>query len=157
MKCLNQRLPLKLNCFCRDRLNGMMKFSRAISWVKWLSGEKSDVSKTISVLVLRALVWLRTRTEMVFETLVFLPLNHLIRPIARENFILLSRRESSKSQTEWYSALKKAVSVVEGQEGGRLQGNCISLCGIKVGSRFPLNVSSRYDMKRHNEIFNCSQ
>jgi hypothetical protein len=27
-----------------------MKFSRAISWVKWLSGEKTNVSKTISVL-----------------------------------------------------------------------------------------------------------
>jgi hypothetical protein len=30
----------------------MMKFSRAISRVKWLSGEKTNVSKTISVLVL---------------------------------------------------------------------------------------------------------
>jgi hypothetical protein len=29
----------------------MMKFSRAISRVKWLSGEKTSVSKTISVLV----------------------------------------------------------------------------------------------------------
>jgi hypothetical protein len=28
----------------------MMKFSRAISRVKWLSGEKTNVSKTISVL-----------------------------------------------------------------------------------------------------------
>jgi len=34
----------------------MMKFSWAISWVKWLSGEKTNVSKTISVLVLRVLV-----------------------------------------------------------------------------------------------------
>jgi len=31
----------------------MIKFSRAISLIKWLSGEKTDVSKTISVLVLR--------------------------------------------------------------------------------------------------------
>jgi hypothetical protein len=30
----------------------LMKFSRAISWVKWLSGEKNNVLKTISVLVL---------------------------------------------------------------------------------------------------------
>jgi hypothetical protein len=36
----------------------MMKLSRAISRVKWLSGEKTNVSKTISVLVLRVLVWL---------------------------------------------------------------------------------------------------
>jgi hypothetical protein len=51
-----------------------MKFSWAISWVKWLSGEKTNISKTISVLVLRG--------EMVFETLVFSPLNHLTQLIA---------------------------------------------------------------------------
>jgi hypothetical protein len=33
---------------------------------------------------------------MVFETLVFSPLNHLTRLIARENFIIFSRRESNK-------------------------------------------------------------
>jgi hypothetical protein len=49
----------------------MMKFSRAISRVKWLSGEK---------------------------TVVFSPLSHLTRLTARENFIILSRRESNKSQ-----------------------------------------------------------
>jgi hypothetical protein len=36
----------------------MMKFSRAISRVKWLRGEKTNVSKTISVLIFRVLVWL---------------------------------------------------------------------------------------------------
>jgi hypothetical protein len=36
----------------------MMKFSRAIRRVKWLSGEQTNISKTISVLVLRLLVWL---------------------------------------------------------------------------------------------------
>jgi hypothetical protein len=41
---------------------------------------------------------LRTRTEMVFKTSVFSPLNHLTRLIARENFIILSRRESNKSK-----------------------------------------------------------
>jgi hypothetical protein len=30
----------------------MMKFSRAISQVKWLSSEKTNASKTISVLIL---------------------------------------------------------------------------------------------------------
>jgi hypothetical protein len=112
----------------------LMKFSRAISRVKWLSGEQTNVSKTISVLNLRVLVWqrlgktfspniyiyiyipgpdclrdrsmggfdsrfawikdqtstLRTRSEMVFETLVCTPLNHLTRLIA-------SRRKSNKS------------------------------------------------------------
>jgi hypothetical protein len=34
----------------------LMKFSWAISQVKWLSGEKTNVSKTISILVLRVLV-----------------------------------------------------------------------------------------------------
>jgi hypothetical protein len=40
---------------------------------------------------------LRTRTEMVYETLVCSPLNHLTRLIARENFFMHSRRESNKS------------------------------------------------------------
>jgi hypothetical protein len=40
---------------------------------------------------------LRTRTEMVFETLVFSLLNHLTQMIARENFIILSCWESNKS------------------------------------------------------------
>jgi hypothetical protein len=57
-----------------------MMFSRSISRVKWLSGEQG------------------TRTKMVFETLVCSPLNHLTRLIARENFIILSLRESNKSQ-----------------------------------------------------------
>jgi hypothetical protein len=37
----------------------MMKFSRAISRVKWLSDKKTNVSKIISVLVLRVLDGLR--------------------------------------------------------------------------------------------------
>jgi hypothetical protein len=40
---------------------------------------------------------LRTRTEMVFQTLVSTKLNHLTRFITRENFIILTRRESIKS------------------------------------------------------------
>jgi len=59
----------------------MMKFSQAISRVKWLSVEKTNVSKTISVLIL----W----TEMVFKMLVFSPLNHLTWLIAQENFITI--------------------------------------------------------------------
>jgi len=34
----------------------VMKFPRAISRVKWLSGEETNLSKTICVLVLRVLV-----------------------------------------------------------------------------------------------------
>jgi hypothetical protein len=33
-----------------------MKFSRAISRVRWFNGEKTNVSNTISVLVLRVLI-----------------------------------------------------------------------------------------------------
>jgi hypothetical protein len=58
----------------------MMKFSWAISWVNWLGSEKTNVLKTISVLVLRVLA--RTRTEMVFEMLVFSLLNQLTQLIA---------------------------------------------------------------------------
>jgi hypothetical protein len=46
----------------------MMKFSGAISWVKWLSGEQTNVSKTISVLVLRVLV---CRPRELYHTLRF--------------------------------------------------------------------------------------
>jgi hypothetical protein len=55
-----------------------MKFSQAISQVKWLSGEKTDVLKTISVPILHNHTsTLRKRTEMVFKMLIFSPLNHL--------------------------------------------------------------------------------
>jgi hypothetical protein len=47
----------KLYSLLSRRLS-MLKFSRAISRVKWLSGDKTNVSKTISVLVFRVLVWL---------------------------------------------------------------------------------------------------
>jgi hypothetical protein len=82
----------------------LMKFSRAISQVKWLSGEKTNILKTFSVLVLRVLgqtSTLRTRTEMVFKTLVFSLLNHLTQLIAQENFIILSRQESNKSHLNY--------------------------------------------------------
>jgi hypothetical protein len=46
---------------------------------------------------------------MVFETLVFSPLNHLTRLIARENFIILSRRESNKSHVRNRSARFRCV------------------------------------------------
>jgi hypothetical protein len=39
----------------------------------------------------------RTRTEMVLETLVFSLFNHLTRLVTREDFIIHSRRESSRS------------------------------------------------------------
>jgi hypothetical protein len=62
----------------------LIKFSRASSRVKWLKVDKTDISRTISVLVLR-------------ETEVLSTFNHLTRLEARENFINLSRRESLKS------------------------------------------------------------
>jgi hypothetical protein len=52
-----------------------MKFSRATSRVKWLEGEVFST--------------LRMRTEMVPETLVFSPFNHLTRLVARKNFIII--------------------------------------------------------------------
>jgi hypothetical protein len=53
---------------------------------------------------------LRTRTEMVFETLVCSPLNHLTPLIDRENFIILSHRESNKSNC--YEMLPRASELV---------------------------------------------
>jgi hypothetical protein len=81
-----------------SRRLSIIKFSRATSRVKLLNGEKTNVSRAISVLVLRELKnpkdeggsTLRTRTEMVLETLVFSSFNHLTRPVAQENFIIVS-------------------------------------------------------------------
>jgi hypothetical protein len=67
----------------------IIKSSRAISHVKWLNGEKTNISRIISVLVLRVLKYT--------EKLVFSPFNHLMQLIAREDFIIHSRRESSRS------------------------------------------------------------
>jgi len=85
---------------------GAGNFSQAISQVKWLSFVETNISKTISVLVLRVVelitshhinsTTLRTRTEIVFETLVSTKLNHLTQLIALENFIILTCRESIK-------------------------------------------------------------
>jgi hypothetical protein len=52
-----------------------MKFSWVISWVRWFSFVETNVSKTISVLILRVVenlisTTLRTRTEMVFLNVV---------------------------------------------------------------------------------------
>jgi hypothetical protein len=87
----------------------IMKFSRAISRVRWFSSVETNVSKTISVLILRVveLIKVRTRTEMVFKTLVSTKLNHLTRLIARENFIILTRQESINS---YINILKSALN-----------------------------------------------
>jgi hypothetical protein len=37
----------------RKMQDHIMKFSQAISWVKWLNGEETNISKNISVLILR--------------------------------------------------------------------------------------------------------
>jgi hypothetical protein len=49
---------------------------------------------------------IRMRTEMVFEMLVFSPLNHLTWLIARGNFIILSCQESNKSHFRGHFTLK---------------------------------------------------
>jgi hypothetical protein len=76
----------------------IIKYSRATSRVKWLNGEKTNVSRTISVLVLRALKYfgtLRTRTEMTLETLVFSSFNNLMRLADREYFIIRHTQQVS--------------------------------------------------------------
>jgi hypothetical protein len=78
-----------------------MKSFRAISRVRCLY--KTDVSRTISVPIIKDLVCQRSPqcfvlmmgTEMVFETSVLY--SHLTRLIAPEDFIEFSRRESSRS------------------------------------------------------------
>jgi hypothetical protein len=70
---------------------------------QWLSGEKTNVSKTISVLVLYQTSSLRARTEMVFETLVFSLLNHLTRLIIQT--ITLRARTEMVFETLVFSPL----------------------------------------------------
>jgi hypothetical protein len=65
----------------------MMKYSRAISRVKWLSGEKNQ----------------RFEDHLCPRPQGTSPLNHLTRLKARENFIIHSRRESNKSLSIIYS------------------------------------------------------
>jgi hypothetical protein len=57
----------------------IIKSSRATSRVKWLNGEKTNVSRTSP----------RPQgAELVLETLVFSPSHHLSRLVAREDFII---------------------------------------------------------------------
>jgi hypothetical protein len=63
----------------------IIKSAWATSHVKWLNGEKTNISRTISVLVLRVL---KKRTEMVLEPLVFSAFNHLMQLVARADFII---------------------------------------------------------------------
>jgi hypothetical protein len=70
----------------------MMKFSRAISPVKWLSGKKTNVSKT--------------RTEMVFETLVFFtaqPFDPADSPKKLHHTIIFP---SAPRSSKWYLPLR---------------------------------------------------
>jgi hypothetical protein len=53
------------------------KFSQAISQVWWLNSEKTNVPKTIPVLVLRVLI--------------SAPFNHLTQLVAQENFIIVGK------------------------------------------------------------------
>jgi hypothetical protein len=95
-----------------------MRFSRAISWVKWLIGKKANVSKTISVLVLRVLV--------------FSPFKHLTRLITWENFITVRRRESDRSY-------KPKVHFL-GHKGPPLVESGILTMKINIHSKFSINL-----------------
>jgi len=79
----------------RKRLN-YGKVLRAVSRVKRLNGERTNASKSISVLVLRVLIWIHMDRNGLQNPP---PFNHLTRLIAQENFIILSRQKSSRSYT----------------------------------------------------------
>jgi hypothetical protein len=76
-----------------------VKFFHVISWVEWLNGEQTNVSRTISLLIIRAVTWLgiqsiisshvitlRMRTEIVLETLICSLFNHSTQLITQKNF-----------------------------------------------------------------------
>ena len=69
----------------------LIKLSRACSHVRLLSGEQTDVSINICVVVVSSLV---TKTAMVLETSVHLQFNHLTRLLARESFVELKDADS---------------------------------------------------------------
>jgi len=100
----------------------IMKFSRAISRVRWFSFVETNVSKTISVLVLRVV----ELTKMVFETLVSTKLNHLNRLIARENFIKFMRRLQMQVDSIYCCILTKANCYV-GEKRSNIVGVMLSL------------------------------
>jgi hypothetical protein len=81
-------------------LNLIIKSSQATSIVRWLSEEKANILRTIS-----HIGNLKTRTEMAFSSL-----NHLIRLVAREDFIIRCRHESYKS----YELLNLLKNIFEG-------------------------------------------
>jgi hypothetical protein len=73
-----------------SRRLSIMKFSRATSRVRWLKDEKTNVSRTISALVLRALMWHVSCIPARAPGAFFSPFNRLTRLLARENFIISS-------------------------------------------------------------------
>jgi hypothetical protein len=90
------------------KIHFMMKFSWAISLVKWSSGEKNHHFEDHLCLVMTSTP--RTRTKMVFETVFFLPLNHLTQLIAQENFIILSCWESNKSHKTHFNIMLSPIT-----------------------------------------------
>jgi hypothetical protein len=61
------------------------KFTRASGCVRGLNGKRTDVWRTICVIVIV------TRTEMVLQTSVHSPFNHLTQLLARQSFTEFSR------------------------------------------------------------------
>jgi hypothetical protein len=89
--------------FERDQQNCFfLKSSRATSRIKWFEWQKNQRFQDH----LRP----RPRSEMVLETLVFSPFNHLT---AREDFIIHSRLESSRSYKTVSSFMLKFVIVIQ--------------------------------------------
>jgi hypothetical protein len=82
---------------------------------------------------------------MVFKTLVFSPLNRLTRLIAQENFIILSRWESNKSQHE--HLLLGSKFMILSRYYSNVVANTISLCNN-------MNTTHMHFLKRFYISFN---
>ena len=84
----------QLGDLCKD-IRSSMKYFRASSHVRWLNGEWTKRFKDHFVPVVRESVpgW---REQMVLETLVHSPLNHVTRLLARKYCIKFSRRTSCR-------------------------------------------------------------
>jgi hypothetical protein len=84
-----------------------MKFSRAVSRLKWLNGEKNNVYKTISVLVLRVLIRMWLETESVLFIPVHSPCSRLI-GLNRSDYVL-NHNPISTLRTRTETVFKKLI------------------------------------------------
>jgi hypothetical protein len=93
-----------------------MKFSGTISPVKWLNGGGGNVSKAISVLVLRVLIWMWLGTQSVLFIPVRAPCSH------RPHWLAAEMSPHQEGMSEVPHGQTKRTDVRQASQGNPLQG-----------------------------------